>query len=375
MATLAESVINGAQDTVNSQAHTAGDAIQAYHIAQQAQHATQELEMEKQSNDINKANWLMSSMDKASRTVGPLRNAMIDSLKTQYAKLNPGADPKVFDVLQKQSPEDTRQLAWNLDQQMKQGGASNPDQAQHVLEGFGSLDGYTKFLEAGRDYQAKLEGARALAQAQGGKTQAFNDRNQVNVSGQYNQTVKPLEDVMTSANRVRAIIDRIKSGELKSTPTLTTDLSMALAGMLNKGAAATVSGSENAGAAMQSLAGSAATKYGFVAGQPMNSVTPAQLDQLDKDVGALRGEYSAARKNVFGSWIQGMPQQFQPGLMNRFNTFKEDAAASPTAQALGAPAAMAPEDLAHMTDDQIAQLHQQKFPQQYPQDGDNASSN
>lgn len=375
MATLAESVISGAQDAVNNQQHTVGNAVQAYQVAQQAQHATQELEMEKQSNDINKANWLMSSLDKANRTAGPIRNAMIDSLKTQYQKLNPGADPKVFDVLQKQTPEDSRQMAWNLDQMMKMGGASNPDQAGHVLDGFGSLDGYTSFLEKGRDYQAKLEGARAMAAAQGGKTQAFTDRNQVNVSGQYNQTVKPLEDVMTSANRVQAIISRIKNGELKSTPTLTTDLSMALAGMLNKGAAATVSGSENAGAAMQSMAGEAATKYGFVAGQPMNSVTPAQLDQLDKDVGALKGEYSSARKNVFGSWIQGMPTQFQPGLMNRFNTFKEDTSAPQVAQHLGAPAAMAPEDLAHMTDDQISQLHQQKFPQQYPQEGQDAGGN
>ena len=162
MATLAESVMGGAQEAINSQQHTAGDAIQAYQVAQQAKHAEQELAMEKQNNDINKANYVLDGMSKAMNAVGPVRNAMLAQLKQGYSRIDPTADPAVFDVIPKMGDEDTRQLAWNLNQ-MATTGINNPDQAGHVLGMVGSITGFNAALDKGAQFRAQVEAGKERA--------------------------------------------------------------------------------------------------------------------------------------------------------------------------------------------------------------------
>lgn len=183
--------------------------------------------------------------------------------------------------------------------------------------------------------QAKANGMAAGAQS---RAQAFNVKNELQANQQYSSYFQPMDQTIQAANRVQHIIDRIKNGDLKSTPTLTTDLSNALGSMFNSGKAATVSGSEHAVAGLTSAEGDFASKYGYAAGSPMNTVAGPQLDQLGKDVGTLRDSYVAARQDAFDSWKQGIPTEFQGKLQKRFDSLSKTSAAPGRAAGAQAPA-------------------------------------
>lgn len=140
----------------------------------------------------------------------------------------------------------------------------------------------------------------------------------------YTRIMAPYDNTIIASNRVKELISKIRQGGLKSTPTLGNDLSVALASMFNNGKAATVYGQEHN--TLDSMAASAAKRYGWVSGEPVNTITPAQLDQLDKDVQALADEYKSSRAGVYNSWKQGIDESLQPKLDQRFSTFGSDIA-------------------------------------------------
>ena len=101
MATLAETMIGNQQQAMQNSSHTAGDAIQAFHIAATAEHARQELEMEQQKQEVNKAQWMTSMMEKIGKLDGPAQDMMIDTFGRQAKKIEPTFNTDNLDILKK----------------------------------------------------------------------------------------------------------------------------------------------------------------------------------------------------------------------------------------------------------------------------------
>ena len=152
MATLAEAVGQGAQDAQNQAGHSVGDALNAYQISAQAEHARQELDMEKQKQDMNKATWFSGQMDNIQRMEdGPARKLIINSVKSQMPSVYPGFNPDNFDLITHR-PELTPALA-----QMAADAANGKNLQPGDLETLMSAHGsdFMKTLQTNRD--AKLQ--------------------------------------------------------------------------------------------------------------------------------------------------------------------------------------------------------------------------
>jgi hypothetical protein len=160
MATLAESVISGAQQQAQTAGRSVGDAVQAYHIAAVADNAREQLQVQKDENERNKGNWLASQMANIAKNDGSpeAQKILINSLKTQLPRLMPGMDPNAFDSVMKDA--DTRRLAgW---------GAAQAIQGQHVDEHsfgdmahvFGSPEAAMEWVQKIADNKTKIEQAR-----------------------------------------------------------------------------------------------------------------------------------------------------------------------------------------------------------------------
>lgn len=173
MPTLAESVINsGLQQSQNFGSQTVGDALNAYHIASTAEHANQELQMEKQNQEINKANYVMQNIDKISRMSGKPQQIMIDSFKDRLKQIMPGYDPRAIDMLTQDdnSLADTAMVVGKL---MNVGIDHN--QAQSLLSKLHSVDGATEILEKAGQFRAMTTQALIRNQGQQGRVEAMND--------------------------------------------------------------------------------------------------------------------------------------------------------------------------------------------------------
>lgn len=183
------------------------------------------------------------------------------------------------------------------------------------------------FIKAAPDLSSAVELQKSKYSGGASQTRAkvMENNSLQSANSQYTSNFSPSEDAILSANRATGIIKRIKSGELKSTPTLGNDLSNALAQMYARGGSTTVSGTEHARAGIESMGGHAAEKYGFTFGDAVNTIAPKQLDQLEKDLLATKDEMRAGRKNAFDSWVLGMPAEHQSPLKNRFNSFSGSA--------------------------------------------------
>jgi hypothetical protein len=154
-------------------------------------------------------------------------------------------------------------------------------------------------------------------------------RNQMSANQQYSKEMGPTENQLLSANRVNALVSGINAGQLQSTPQLKSDLSAALAQMLNAGKPATVYGMSHQ--EFDSVYGRAQRAYQFLSGSTGNSMTDAQLQQLQKDVGALADEYQKQREVKYNSFKQGLPSEVTPGLDQRYQSFTQGVA-SPQSQ-------------------------------------------
>lgn len=148
-------------------------------------------------------------------------------------------------------------------------------------------------------------------------------RNQMSGNQQYSKEMGNTENTLMSANRVNTLIQGIKAKDLQSTPQLKSDLSAALAQMLNGGKPATVYGMSHQD--FDSAYGRAQRATQFLTGTTGDSMTDAQLNQLQKDIAALSGEYQKQHETKFKSFEAGLPEQVRPGLEDRYNKFRQGA--------------------------------------------------
>lgn len=101
MASLGQQVISGAQQQAQDMGHTVGDAMGAYHIAATAEHARQELEMEKQKQDMAKATWATSQLSAIARMPEATRKIAADSFVKQAQTVYPEMSPDIGDAIAK----------------------------------------------------------------------------------------------------------------------------------------------------------------------------------------------------------------------------------------------------------------------------------
>lgn len=161
MATLAESVIQGAQQTADK-AGTVGDAVQAYHIAATAEHARQELDMEKQKQDMNKANWILGGINKAATLVGPIQKGYMKNFADQWKRMDPTADTSGLESLTN-SPDDLRGYLASAKEMADRGGVSEDHQAAYV-KGMGSYEGVQKAIDDYANHRAMIQAAQTKAE-------------------------------------------------------------------------------------------------------------------------------------------------------------------------------------------------------------------
>ncbi len=183
----------------------------------------------------------------------------------------------------------------------------------------------------------KDQGIAALVAMAAGRNQLANERMGMNVNKDYTRTMAPYENTIQAANRAQEIISKIKSGDLKSTPTLRNDLNAAVGSMFNNGKGATVYSMSHSD--QDSLYGRMKTGLGYVTGTAQDTLPLEQLDQLDKDIGSLKSSYADAHNVQYQSYREGLSPALQTALDNRFNKFRKEARVdgSPQTQGSGLP--------------------------------------
>ncbi len=175
MGSLGESVIGAAQAQAQGTGQTVGNAVQAYHIAATAEHARQELDMEKQKQDINKANWVSQQYDKIGRTSGPAQNMLIDSFGKQAQQIIPGFNPDTLEILKK-DPDALRAITFRAAHSLSRGGVQTPEDAQALLALHnGDLDGFTSSVTKMGEENAQISAAQLKNQALEGRVQTMQD--------------------------------------------------------------------------------------------------------------------------------------------------------------------------------------------------------
>lgn len=180
MATLAESVISGAQQQAQDSGKTVGDAMQAYHIASTAEHARQELDMEKEKQQVAKSQFILDGISKANALTGPMQTEYIKNFSKSWQSMDPTADTSGIQTLIK-SPEDLRNYLGAMKTLGDTGGVGSPQQAQYLWQS-GSLEGVQKVLSDYEQHKAMVSAAQQKSEGQNIRGQTMQD-NAVQTAG------------------------------------------------------------------------------------------------------------------------------------------------------------------------------------------------
>lgn len=184
--------MGGAQQAQDEQGHTAGDAINAYHIAATAEHARQELDMEKQKQEINKGNYVLGGITKASTMAGPLQKTYLKQFSDQWQKMDPNADTSGLQSIVN-SPEDLQHYLDAAGTMLKTGGVQNPDQAAYIAK-MGSAEGATALMNDHAKYQAEVLAGQARAAAMNGRNETMQDNAVSTAVNKLHESVAPIRN-------------------------------------------------------------------------------------------------------------------------------------------------------------------------------------
>lgn len=320
MATAAEDLIQqagsmGAQ-TVQGQGQVAGDALNAYQIVQKAQQAREQFEMDKQTHQENLFNWSAKSLDDITAAPeGHIRNTLINQYADSAQKLYPGFNRDNIDVFKH---DDDSLRAAQIASSKYQADPSAPE-AQQWLQAIhtgGTSDMIKQNLQITQAHEAGLAQVAKANMMVAPRMAA----SQLSANNQYSQQIGKTENAIYSADRATGLIDKMDSGELKSTKTIAADLNSATASLLAQGRPSTVYGQQATHA--DDLYERTANAIQFLTANPQDTQAPAKLDQLKKDIHALRDFYSDQHSQQYESFREGMPDQFKPSLDKRYNKFR-----------------------------------------------------
>lgn len=189
-------------------------------------------------------------------------------------------------------------------------------------------------------------------------TAALNNKNQLAgrrltdaENKQYKSEMGPFEGVIQSANRAQSILGELQKADpndpnsMKSTKLLMTDLSGALGSMFSQGGHPTVH--DKMGSTQDTYYGELTNKLSQITGQPFNTQTQANLNQMGVDVGALKNAYASAHADKYASFRDGIAPEAQEQLDKRYQIFRQrsgldgsqsaQAPAPPSGQTVQAP--------------------------------------
>lgn len=175
-----------------------------------------------------------------------------------------------------------------------------------------------------------VQGMRARADAMTPYRQAGAEQA---ASKAYSHEMGPIENQIQSSNKILEILGKAKTGELVPSQVLSSELAGSLNGMFT-GKPSTISGMNEA--EYKSMEGNLAKFKAFVSGDPNAVITPGQLDQYEKEVKALQGEYLNQHQKRFSSFAKRQPPMVQGNLQDSYSDFRRSYAghnAAPAAPA------------------------------------------
>lgn len=163
---------------------------------------------------------------------------------------------------------------------------------------------------------------------QGQRMAQTNAKTEMQANKQYAGEMGKMETQLLGSKKALSLVEKIKSGNLKSTSQLRSDLSAALGSLVNQGQPATVFSMSHQD--FDSAWGRMQQAKQFLTGNTVDSMTKPQLQQLELDIKAISNELSEQHQTKYESFKEGLPDQFKPKLDNRFNKFRQGVGLMPT---------------------------------------------
>lgn len=159
------------------------------------------------------------------------------------------------------------------------------------------------------------------------RAKSLGNRTQLSANKDYTSTIGKTEGALYAADRINHIIDKISSGDLKSTKTISSDLNAATASLLAQGRPSTVYGQQ--ATHQDDLYERVQNTMAFLSASPQDTQAPAKLEQLKKDTSELRNFYGQQHEQQYSSFREGLPEDVQPAIDKRFNTFRSSHGLAP----------------------------------------------
>ncbi len=226
---MADDIIGMASQTAQQLGHSGADALQAYHVAATAEHARQELDMEKEKQQMTKATWLTTQIGAINRMSGPAQGLAMDNFEKHAKQLYPGMDPMNIQLLKK-DPEMMRGLYVHLNTLLdptKQAPPEAYEEANKLLEM--SSPELGTLLDHKLQANAAYIGAQAKAAPYAEKNKIMGDADARNVAQQYQTAIKSHKNLQEDIGRIESILTtRDKNGKPLVTAQQIGDANMAI---------------------------------------------------------------------------------------------------------------------------------------------------
>lgn len=185
MASLAESINMQANQAVQKSGDTVKDALEAHHIASTTENARKQLDMQKQNNDINKANSIMSMFATLDKLPDAAQDIAIKSFKKSLPTFIDGFNMDNLDLLQKDREFRKTYIA-NMIARKRQGGYSDPQEALKDIGGYGGdVTAFLAGVKQDEDRNKALQIAAMKAEAQKTGKDGAQERFETNLYGKF----------------------------------------------------------------------------------------------------------------------------------------------------------------------------------------------
>lgn len=171
---LADDVINISNQTASMPAQATSDAMQAYHIASTAANARQQLDIQKDEHEQNKATWLAQQVHAINQASGPARKLLTDNLAKNAPSVYPNINTDNIKMMG--SDPDLSRGAAIAAQKITSGQQLSPEEIQQLPSMFASQpDAFHQSILALGQQHATVEAGKVKAQGFEGRVNAMND--------------------------------------------------------------------------------------------------------------------------------------------------------------------------------------------------------
>lgn len=284
---LYEDVNQGAQAAIQQQGHTVGDALGAYSAVTKLQQGKQELELKKQDNERNKAQWLNSQIVAIGRQPeGAARDLMIKGFGQQLPNIVPGANPDIPELF-KRDPEMLRK-ATEAAVHYSQGGAFDPNALNQwfTMNTPEAIEAVNKNAENMAKIKAAQLGGQAMrAQVmQGNQTSAAIDK------VTKDDVLRDLSQRIGSAQTMESQLADVRAGRMIDTKQFLGDLSLEYTNMITNSKNAALGKTERT--EYSSAAGDLAGVIQKLTKDPTSINSPNIIKQIETGLHSMHHVYA-----------------------------------------------------------------------------------